>query len=147
MICYTCKEDKDNSQFAVKNKEKGTYNKICKSCKNDYNQKWYQDNKLEHKNRVKNNNRQYRKKLREFLNKIKNVPCKDCGGRFPPVCMDFDHLDSSKKELKIGSLVSSPTEEMLLAEIVKCEIVCSNCHRIRTFNRKQYNPKWCNNPA
>ena len=75
----------------------------------------------------------------EFLNEIKNVPCKDCGNSYPPYCMDFDHVDGDKSgnlsEMKSYSL------ERILAEIAKCEIVCANCHRIRTFNRNNGQPE------
>lgn len=69
----------------------------------------------------------------EFLNKIKDVPCKDCGETFPPYCMDFDHTQGVK-EGNISEMKSYSIEK-ILAEVAKCDIVCSNCHRIRTFNR------------
>ncbi len=48
--------------------------------------------------------------------------------------MEFDHRDP---ETKLFALTSSramlkPREE-LLAEIAKCDIVCANCHRARTY--------------
>ena len=69
----------------------------------------------------------------EFLNNIKGVPCKDCGGIFPPYVMDFDHINDDKA----GNLSAMKTYHIdkILAEIAKCEIVCSNCHRIRTYKR------------
>jgi len=66
----------------------------------------------------------------------KNVPCKDCGNSFPPECMDFDHLPGTIKHNGVGAMVLS-SKEKLLAEIAKCEVVCSNCHRIRTYRRRR----------
>lgn len=69
-----------------------------------------------------------------WLRELRTVPCVDCGERFPPYVMEFDHRDP---ETKLFALTSSramlkPREE-LLAEIAKCDIVCANCHRARTY--------------
>ncbi len=69
---------------------------------------------------------------REMINDFKGtVPCKDCGVIYPPCVMDFDHVRGEKK-YNIGYLVSIGTPRMLEDELAKCELVCSNCHRIRT---------------
>ena len=59
----------------------------------------------------------------------------DCGGSFPPVCMDFDHRDGSTKVNSIAhwSLSDLPG---LMAEVAKCDLVCANCHRLRTEARR-----------
>lgn len=72
------------------------------------------------------------------LEPLKDVPCGDCGIRFPRVCMDFDHV-SGEKILSISKMVHKDfSMEAILAEVAKCEVVCSNCHRIRTANRGQW---------
>jgi hypothetical protein len=76
----------------------------------------------------------HRNRRRALLHEIKNVPCADCGGHFHPYCMDFDHLRD--KKFTIGyAVVSSRRWSEILEEIEKCEIVCANCHRLRTFMR------------
>jgi hypothetical protein len=70
---------------------------------------------------------------RVLIDQIKSVPCADCGGSFPPECMDFDHI-SDDKFRKVSWMMSSRIDK-LMAEVDKCEIVCSNCHRIRTKKR------------
>lgn len=70
-----------------------------------------------------------------MLDGLKNVPCQDCGGRFPPECMDFDHV-RGEKLFGIGANVSKVPLAKLMAEIEKCELVCANCHRIRTKRRR-----------
>lgn len=62
-----------------------------------------------------------------------STPCADCGRTYPAVCMDFDHVSGTKK-LKVSGLLNH-SWDVILAEIAKCEIVCSNCHRIRTHTR------------
>lgn len=70
---------------------------------------------------------------RAILHEHKNVPCADCGVRYPPYVMDFDHRDGSTKVDNVGSLVGRVNVSKLLAEIEKCDVVCANCHRERTY--------------
>ncbi len=59
-------------------------------------------------------------------------PCVDCGHFFPACCMDFDHAIGDKLA-EVGVLAArSATWELIQAEIDKCDLVCANCHRIRT---------------
>lgn len=76
-----------------------------------------------------------RAELRQWFNELKSKPCTDCKHSFPPFCMDWDHLYG--KEYDVSYIVSRlRSKEMILREIAKCELVCSNCHRIRTHNRR-----------
>ena len=66
---------------------------------------------------------------------LKDVPCADCGGKFPPECMDFDHVRGEKLFL-VGSAGQRSIEDVD-AEIAKCDVICANCHRTRTKKRRQ----------
>lgn len=70
------------------------------------------------------------------INELKSKPCTDCGHAFPPECMDFDHV-KGKKIIKISTHRMYHRWETLLKEIAKCELVCANCHRIRTKKRRK----------
>ncbi len=73
------------------------------------------------------------KKKRWFLRKLepfKAQPCADCGSSFPSVSMDFDHVRGVK--LFRVSAMQGQAWDRVLAEIAKCDLVCANCHRIRT---------------
>jgi hypothetical protein len=59
--------------------------------------------------------------------------CTDCGYRTHPEALDFDHVDG--KRFTISRAVAHSWDD-LLAEIDKCEVVCSNCHRVRTAQRR-----------
>lgn len=75
-------------------------------------------------------------KLRNYIQKVKQeTPCKDCGENYPYYIMDFDHLDN--KSFGIANFVrdKGTNIELLKSELAKCEVVCSNCHRTRTFVR------------
>jgi lysyl-tRNA synthetase class I len=49
--------------------------------------------------------------------------------------MDFDHV-RGKKHKNVMELIPTLSKKKIDEEIAKCEIVCSNCHRIRTHMRK-----------
>jgi hypothetical protein len=63
--------------------------------------------------------------------------CMDCGQKFPGVCMDFDHREGEIKKFNVSNC-SSYSVEKLNSEIKKCDLVCKNCHAIRTYNKKQH---------
>lgn len=80
--------------------------------------------------------RAQRKRTKEWMDEIKaKIPCSDCGQSFPPVCMDWDHSPDSKKLDGIANMVAKGHRKQAEAEIKKCELVCSNCHRLRTSSR------------
>lgn len=62
--------------------------------------------------------------------------CADCGGLFPEYMYDLDHV-VGEKVFKISQWSSKDvTPQMLMDEIDKCQVVCSNCHRVRTWKRR-----------
>ncbi len=75
--------------------------------------------------------RRHIKRNREIVLELKSQPCADCGRTFPPYVMDFDHLGEETGE--VSSFVYTMTANRLLAEVERCEVVCANCHRIRTY--------------
>lgn len=58
-------------------------------------------------------------------------PCVDCGGTFDPVCMNFHHIRGERKHLILSAYrwLQLPKLEL---EAAKCDLVCTNCLRIRT---------------
>lgn len=69
-----------------------------------------------------------------WLDSLKRKPCKDCKHRFPPCVMDFDHRPGQKKILGVARMRRC-NKAKVLREIAKCDLVCANCHRIRTQKR------------
>lgn len=77
-----------------------------------------------------------------FYLAAKANPCTDCGNKFPSECMDFDHKPGEVKYNNVGTLVAHHySKEAIVAEIAKCELVCSNCHRTRTAKRRTGVPR------
>jgi hypothetical protein len=73
---------------------------------------------------------------RGFLNEIKlESGCVDCGYNDNPVALQFDHIEDNK-EFTIGQRAGNSMER-LMEEVAKCEVVCANCHHIRTHRRLQ----------
>lgn len=72
---------------------------------------------------------------REFVDKIKlDAGCADCGYALHPAALDFDHLPGTEKLGNITALVNC-ARDRLMDEMAKCEVVCANCHRIRSSDR------------
>jgi len=66
-----------------------------------------------------------------------STPCMDCRQLFPFECMDFDHREASEKSNNVGTMVAhGHNRQKVMAEIAKCDLVCANCHRIRTRKRR-----------
>ena len=69
----------------------------------------------------------------KFLRELRRVPCADCGGTFEPYQMDFDHRDPAQKSFQVtDGCAMLMNRERLLAEIAKCDVICANCHAIRS---------------
>jgi hypothetical protein len=66
--------------------------------------------------------------------------CVDCGIEDSRV-LEFDHLPEFEKKFDVARAVSGSTRSWntILNEINKCEVVCSNCHKIRTMTRGNFN--------
>ena len=62
-------------------------------------------------------------------------PCADCGTSFHPAAMQWDHIGTDK-EINIGDTARRGwSRARILKEIAKCELVCANCHAVRTWSR------------
>ncbi len=75
--------------------------------------------------------------LRKRVYELKNVtPCADCKILYPSYVTDFDHIETRGKKLgTVSRLINSGSTKQVEEEIAKCELVCANCHRARTYKR------------
>ena len=77
-----------------------------------------------------------KERRRDVIREAKSKPCSDCKTTYPYYVMDFDHVRGDKV-IALGLVVAwGYTEQEILNEIAKCDVVCSNCHRERTHARK-----------
>jgi len=88
----------------------------------------------ERKNEAKRNKR---KELQAIVTEAKSMPCADCKIEYPYYVMDLDHVRGEKVACLSKLVRSGGSVEAVLEEIAKCEAVCSNCHRERSFTRGQ----------
>jgi hypothetical protein len=54
-------------------------------------------------------------KLRDILNSLKDVSCKDCCIKYPPYIMDFDNRPCEVKIFNVGHVSKSGSVKRLLA--------------------------------
>ena len=63
--------------------------------------------------------------------------CAVCGEKHPAV-LDFHHIDASTKSFSVGSFDSYKGGwDVVYEEIMKCIVMCSNCHRISHYDEKK----------
>lgn len=76
---------------------------------------------------------------RQYIQDYKmGKPCMDCEQSYPSVCMDFDHRDQATKRMQINELCAKRMSwKVINDELAKCDLVCSNCHRIRTDKQRK----------
>jgi len=143
-ICTSCGIEKDEIEFWFCSKKFRSGIKFyrrnqCKQCEarvawRGKRAKSSELKLVESKTKVEHN-RGYKQRNREFIKGVKSrTLCKDCGKQYPHYVMDFDHLHD--KVDGVAQLAQKTVSlETLRAEIEKCDIVCANCHRERTWRR------------
>jgi hypothetical protein len=114
-LCAKCNQERPLEDFQTRSDSPIGKRSTCKSCKAKY-------------------LREQRAKVRQVIYEAKAHPCTDCGVQYPPWVMDFDHIKG--KEFGVSRMVSARIGlDRIHAEIAKCELVCSNCHRQREHDR------------
>lgn len=76
------------------------------------------------------------KKMAEIHQYQLEMGCMDCGYNKHPAALEFDHRPGEIKLFNIGEQMGNRSRAVLWAEIAKCDVVCANCHNIRTHNRR-----------
>jgi hypothetical protein len=105
--------------------------RACKECQKLRLRKYCAQYPEKRKGRVSKYKASIREKKAQLV-EYKGGKCVDCGGVFPSCCYHFDHKDPLQKSAGIAQLMHKPLEEIKL-EADKCDLVCANCHAIRTF--------------
>lgn len=114
-MCYECEsvlglEDRVKNGTKIKN--------LCKPCDN-----------------IKSSNKM--QEGRQYLyNYLLEHQCVDCGNN-NPIVLEFDHINPATKLYNVSDMKGSTIEKINL-EISKCEVVCSNCHKIRTAKMQNW---------
>lgn len=119
-ICKYCKLEKPDESFEICRIIAGKiyYRQKCKDCK-----------KIVRVNR--------RKKLRQWLDDYKkSLACERCG--FSDFrALEFHHSNHGEKDFNVADMIRSGSSiQTMLKEIEKCEILCSNCHQIEHYEKR-----------
>jgi len=118
-LCKKCETTKPITEFhgtgkhtSVSGKVTKLYKPICKSCANA----------------------EAKQVAAERLVRLGVVwVCVRCGYDKCIAALDLHHKDPSQKSFRISSRWTA-SDEVMKAEVEKCEVLCSNCHREEHFN-------------
>lgn len=130
--CPKCCLTKPHADFNKSAKRNDGLQIYCRLCSKEQSKSHYDKNKPYYYSKVQKD----RQRNKEYVKAARNKPCTDCGVNYPWYIMDFDHLESSTKVIDVCSMVNRAYSiENIQKEIDKCELVCANCHRARTYRR------------
>lgn len=128
-ICGTCKKDLPLDAFGKSSSHTDGLKTECKKCHNIQSKERYANNRTQCRMRMKKRHQD----RRDIVDDAKNKPCADCKQSFPSPVMHFHHRDPSYKVSEVANLMKGKLD-ILLAEIKKCDILCTNCHILRHMN-------------
>jgi hypothetical protein len=64
--------------------------------------------------------------------------CFDCGKDFPHYVLEFDHKPEFEKTDGVYRVMKTLGIDKAWEEVAKCDVVCANCHKVRTYERKPW---------
>lgn len=129
-FCSKCETIKHPNEFGWKDKAKGVRHSYCLDCQRQMSRAHYQKNKQAYLDR---NNRRMQEVMARIDELKASTPCADCGQYFKSKITDFHHRDSGEKYKIVSQMRTKTTLPKILKEIAKCDLLCANCHRERTF--------------
>jgi len=135
--CPKCNAEKPKSEFG---KNKSRYDGLqgnCKTCRNEYLGKWYQDNKEIQKQRVAKTKPARQKEIKlKLIEYYDSHPCVDCGESDWQV-LESDHI--GEKTLDICKMfLRGFSWDSIQEELKQCETRCANCHKRKTTKQFGY---------
>ena len=131
--CGDCGAMKPLREFAWRRRELGQLDSLCPTCRAAYKQRHYAANRERYVEQARRRKQdQALARTSYLLAYFRNHPCVDCG-ETDAIVLEFDHRD---KRFNIGAALPYRNWASILAEIEKCDVVCANCHRRRTAQRR-----------
>jgi hypothetical protein len=112
--CYVCKRELPTTQFRARLSRPDGLRSECKECDKQRKKQQYQKSK---------------EQIAQYISDIKASGC-ICCGETTKCCLDFHHLCREDKDAAIAKMATKKlAPRRIIAEIKKCVVVCSNCHR------------------
>ena len=128
-ICKRCNNNKSFDQFSKNSKSKDRLFSWCKPCFKNYENERYKNGDCERK---KKNSKKIITDNQDYIWTILiNSKCKNCS-EDNPLVLEFDHIDPKNKSAEITTLFNR-SKEIIDEEIQKCNVLCRNCHSIKTY--------------
>ena len=112
--CTACGEEKDREEFQHISRTKGWASQ-CRECAN------------------KARRARYRLSADAVSAFKLERGCADCGYNEHPAALQFDHRPGT---VKLFDIARHFGRKGMWEEIAKCDVVCANCHAVRTATRR-----------
>jgi len=117
--------------FAIRNRERGTRQAMCKMCQRKYGRTHYETYRSAYIEKARRRNAEQNRINAAFIiDYLRQHLCVDCG-ESDVVVLEFDHQRDKTLDISVLSREGYSLDR-LKQEIAKCEVVCANCHRRRT---------------
>lgn len=131
--CYRCEQTKDLIDFRRSRLRADGVQTVCRSCRAQMDGERYRAARAAGIRWKRSNPK--KDSTQAWIVSLKTGhACTDCRRIFPPAAMQWDHLPGTAKIADVSGL-RDRSREAILEEISKCELVCVNCHTIRTVGR------------
>lgn len=63
--------------------------------------------------------------------------CNNCGYDEHPVALSWHHVNPDEKEWNVSTMINrNHCNDKIQKEVDKCEVLCTNCHKIETHGHK-----------
>jgi hypothetical protein len=120
VACSVCTEIKPRNDFHSDKRTSTGKSRTCKTCE------------------LKKLQAIRRRKQQHVVDILKVSPCIDCGYSASVAAMQFDHVRGTKVANVSRLVQQCASIERIQREIEKCDIVCSNCHAVRTARQQEW---------
>lgn len=135
--CFKCKITKSFSEFSIRNTAKDTYQSWCKPCFSERDkQRWSNSSDTRRQTHYSKRKLRMKRNRTTTWNYLMEHPCAHCGETDPRV-LEFDHTDPNTKQDCVSNLYHLAPEK-IMEEISKCQVLCANCHRRKTYTQMGY---------
>lgn len=125
-FCPDCGCNRPIEEFAFKNKAVGSRQAYCNEHRRERERNRYTRIRTTVIAKARVQSAKNRKAINDWKSQFSCVVC----GEDEQCCIDFHHLDPSKKEMGINMMKNRGYSlSRVIEEAKKCTPVCSNCHR------------------
>jgi len=139
--CTVCSKVKLENDFYYKNKSLGKLHSQCKMCYTEKRRSFYKEHYHTYRNQYRARAIERKRRLKTIIRQamleyLRDKSCLQCGISDARV-LEFDHIDPTVKSFNIAQGITRTLRwENILVEISKCQILCANCHKIKTAEQQ-----------